>query len=174
MKYLRGLGLHTANVNFNVFIMRNPSCPSLTRIWPIFNISINTREQRHDIVEIVDFTYDTFVLCKNVNWIFIQLLYVFYKRGSIVLRDSALHLPPNSFVIDRSVLSAGTQRRALPRYSGMKRRRNENIKYFISSSGNWTHNLSRHDWLRCNNVIYYNNNSCHRKVFYNDKILLFH
>ena len=55
-----------------------------------------------------------------------------------MLRHYALHFPPNFGSIVS--VSMGI---SMPRFASISERRNENIQYFISSSGNRTHNLSR-------------------------------
>ena len=59
-------------------------------------------------------------------------------REGLVLRHSAYHFLPNS----GDILSGVSQRRASAPHLDTKWR-NENINYFISSSGNRIYNLSR-------------------------------
>ena len=67
------------------------------------------------------------------------------SRGNLVLRHSVPNFPLNSGGI-YCVLCGGIQHRALPRHQNEE---NGNIKYFIFSSGNRTHNLSVYSLCPC-------------------------
>ena len=66
------------------------------------------------------------------------------ETGNLMLRHSVpiKKFPFSTFVRILEALCV-KWRNSIPRFASTLHQGDENIKYFITSSGNWTHNLSR-------------------------------